>query len=144
MRFLAESRSRLLARAALLALMAAGAAGCSGDLGRFNDNPFSSPMAARPAAGPGEVTGSVPSGRVEAQPLPAPPQPATISSTGVSGGGGMASYHPPTAAPATRLAGASAPVRPAPVSGGGATHSQPKAAAPAGGIHVVAPGETLI
>jgi murein DD-endopeptidase MepM/ murein hydrolase activator NlpD len=138
MRSPAETRSRLLARAAVLALIAAGAAGCSTDVGRFTDNPFSSPMAARSAPG-GEVTGSVPSGRVDTQPLPAPSRPANVSSTGVSGGGGgMASYQPPPASPpATRLVGASAPLKPAPAASSGK-------AVPAGGVHVVAPGESLI
>src|SRR2546430_7847241 len=137
MRSLAQSR--LSARAAAFVLIAAGVAGCSADPTRFSDNPFSSPTAARST----DVTGSVPSGRVDAQPLPAPSRPASPSSTGVaSGGGGMASYQPPASAPATRLAGASAPVRPAPIIGGGAAQSRPAQAA-SGGIHVVAPGETL-
>ncbi len=46
----------------------------------------------------------------------------------------MASYQPP---PATRLVGASAPIKPAPAASSGK-------AVPAGGVHVVAPGETLI
>jgi murein DD-endopeptidase MepM/ murein hydrolase activator NlpD len=132
MRSLAESRARLLVRVAALAIIAAGAAGCSADSTRFTDNPFTGSTATRS----GDVTGSVPSGRVDAQALPAPTRPATVSSTGVAtGGGGMASYQPP----ATRLAGASATVRQAPIAGGSA-HSH---AAPAGGVHVVAPGETL-
>jgi murein DD-endopeptidase MepM/ murein hydrolase activator NlpD len=139
MRSLAQSR--LSARVAAFALIAAGVAGCSADTTRFSDNPFSSPTASR--SSPTDVTGSVPSGRVDAQPLPAPSRPASPSSTGVaSGGGGIASYQPPASAPATRLAGASAPVRPAPIIGGGAAQSRPAQAA-SGGIHVVAPGETL-
>jgi hypothetical protein len=72
MRSPAETRPCLLARAALVDLLAAGAAGCSTDVERFTDNPFSSLMAAPSAPSSGEVTGSVPSGRVDAQPLPAP------------------------------------------------------------------------
>jgi murein DD-endopeptidase MepM/ murein hydrolase activator NlpD len=136
MRSPVEMRSHLLARAAVIALIAAGAAGCSTDVGRFTDNPFSGSMAARSAPS-GEVTGSVPSGRVDSQPLPAPSRPANVSSTGVSGGGGMASYQPPASPPATRLVGASAPIKPAPAASSGK-------AGPAGGVHVVAPGETLI
>ncbi len=137
MRSLAQSR--LSARAAAFALIAAGVAGCSADTTRFSDNPFSSPTAARST----DVTGSVPGGRVDAQPLPAPSRSAGPSSTGVaSGGGGIASYQPPAGTPATRLAGASAPVRPAPIIGGGAAQSRPAQAA-SGGVHVVAPGETL-
>jgi murein DD-endopeptidase MepM/ murein hydrolase activator NlpD len=56
----------------------------------------------------------------------------------------MASYHPPASAPATRIASAGASVQPAPVSAGGAAHSRVAPPAPAGGIHVVTPGETLI
>ena len=136
MRSPAETRSHLLARAAVIALIAAAAPGCTTDVGRFTDNPFSGSMAARSAPS-GEVTGSVPSGRVDSQPLPAPSRPANVSSTGVSGGGGMASYQPPASPPATRLVGASAPIKPAPAASSGK-------AGPAGGVHVVAPGETLI
>src|SRR5262245_35769115 len=133
MRSPVETRARLYARAAVLALIAAGAAGCSTDVGRFTDNPFSSPLAARSAPGGSDVTGSVPSGRVDAQPLPAPSHPATVSSTGVSGGGGMASYHPPASPPATRLVGASAPIK-------SAAAPAPSSAKHTSGIHVVAPG----
>jgi hypothetical protein len=72
MRSPAETWPRLLARAAFVALLATGAAGCSTDIERFTDNPFSSLMAAPSAPSSGEVTGSVPSGRIDAQPLPAP------------------------------------------------------------------------
>ena len=144
MRCPAELRSRLCARVAVIAIVAAGAAGCSSDISRFNDSPFSGSMASRSGAPPSEVTGSVPSGRVETAPLPAPSRP-NVSSTGVAtGGGGMASYQPPPPPPTTtRLAGASAPVH-QPVFGGGASTTRPAAAsAPSNGVHVVAPGETL-
>jgi murein DD-endopeptidase MepM/ murein hydrolase activator NlpD len=137
MRCPAELRSRLCARVAVLALIAAGAAGCSSDITRFNDSPFSNSMAARSGAPPADVTGSVPSGRVESTPLPAPSRPS-VSSTGVAtGGGGMASYQPP---PATRLAGASAVQ---PVVGGGGPAGRPAASAASNAMHVVKPGETL-
>jgi hypothetical protein len=113
MRSLAESRLRLLARTAALAIAAAALAACSADTSRFAENPFSSPLAARPA--PADHTASLPSGRVDTQPLPAPSQPANVASTGAY------------AAPATSPRLAAAPNRPA----------------SAGGIHVVAPGETL-
>jgi len=149
MRVLAKSCSRLCARVAVVALIAAGAAGCTGDVSRFNDTPFSSSMAARPAGSAGEVTGSVPSGRVTAEALPAPSRPATSGGV-ATGGGGMASYqpngaapathHPNSAAAATRVASASAPISgaSAPVNSASA-HPRPAAAA----THVVVPGETL-
>jgi murein DD-endopeptidase MepM/ murein hydrolase activator NlpD len=143
MRCPAELRSRLCARVAVLAIVAAGAAGCSSDISRFNDSPFSNSMASRSGAPPSEVTGSVPSGRVETAPLPAPSRP-NVSSTGVAtGGGGMASYQPPLPPPppATRLAGASAPVH-QPVFGGGGATTRP-APAVSNAVHVVKPGETL-
>src|SRR5919198_4441578 len=99
MRTLAESRSRLSARVALLAVIAAGAAGCSADTSRFNDNPFASAQAARP----GDVA-AAPRGRVEAQSLPAPSRPAHVPAT--SGG----SSRPAANAPAPVAA---APPRPA-------------------------------
>src|SRR5438105_1039961 len=134
MRISTESRSRLLARVAVLAVIAAGAAGCSTDVSRFTDGPFSGPTAAR--SGPSEVTGSVPSGRVTTEPLGSPSRAANSPSGGVAtGGGGMASYHPPAAAAATRVANASAPI-----AGGRAT---PPIATPPAATHVVVPGETL-
>ena len=85
-------RSRLWPRAAMLALIAVGAAACSSETTRFNDNPFGS------RSGP-EATGSIPQaqaapgGRVESGPLP--PQPGAPAAGGIAGGGrGMASYTP--------------------------------------------------
>jgi murein DD-endopeptidase MepM/ murein hydrolase activator NlpD len=132
MRNLVEpSRSRALSRVAVLALIAAGAAGCSSDVSRFNESPF----AARKAPQPSEVTGSVqpapaPAHRVEAQPLPAPGAPRTIS----AGSPGLGSYPPPSAAEVT-----------------GSVQRPTTSAAPATritppvhqGTHVVAPGETI-
>jgi murein DD-endopeptidase MepM/ murein hydrolase activator NlpD len=79
-----------------LALIAIGAAGCSSEATRFNENPYAS------RASTGEVTGSVstaPSGRIEQSQLAPPPgasQPATAApATGIVGGGrGMANYQP--------------------------------------------------
>jgi murein DD-endopeptidase MepM/ murein hydrolase activator NlpD len=119
MRSLAMSRARLSARVAVLAIIAASAAGCSADMARFSDKPFSSAAAPKPAAG--DVAMAAPSGRVESQSLPAPRQ-ANISSTGVP-------MRSSAATSASRIAGANAAVHP--------TAAQP------GGIHVVAPGETL-
>jgi murein DD-endopeptidase MepM/ murein hydrolase activator NlpD len=139
MRVLAKSCSRLYARVAVVAVIAAGVAGCTGDVSRFSDTPFSSSMAARPTGGAGEVTGSVPSGRVMAEPLPAPSRPATSGGV-ATGGGGLASYHPNSAAAATRVASASAPISgaSAPVNSASA-HPRPAATV----THVVVPGETL-
>jgi murein DD-endopeptidase MepM/ murein hydrolase activator NlpD len=123
MRSLAESRARLSARVAVLALIAATVAGCSADIGRFSDSPFSGLLASKSASG--DATGAVPRGQVDAQSLPAPTRPADISSTGAPGGSARAS--------ASRIAGAQAPVRANPTRG---------SAAPSG-IHVVAPGQSL-
>ncbi len=96
-------------RAVVLAVIAIGAAGCSSETTRFNDNPFRSSSV--------EATGSVPPAqpapvaRVESNALPPPAAgaPATVAAgTGVSGGGrGLASYHPGTqpAAPAPEITG---------------------------------------
>lgn len=126
--------SRFCARVAALVLTAAAVAGCSADASRFKDN--LGPMAARPAPSP-DVTGSVSGSRVDAQPLPPPPNRPSISSTGVvSGGGGMGSYSP-APAPAPRLVANNAPAH-APAGNG--PRARP---APMGGTHVVARGETL-
>jgi murein DD-endopeptidase MepM/ murein hydrolase activator NlpD len=122
MRSPAEFRPRLLARAAVLAIATAGLAACSTDTSRFTDNPFSSPLAARPAPAPSDYTASVPSGRIDAQQLPAPPH-SGVASTG---------YPPPADAPRV----ASQAPKPAPANAGGRSRT-------AGGVHVVAPGETL-
>jgi murein DD-endopeptidase MepM/ murein hydrolase activator NlpD len=113
---LGGSRAPVAARLAVLATIAAGMAGCSADIGRFSDNPFTGSIA-RSNIPPSDVAGSeqsAPIGRVEAQPLhgspsglPAPP-PTYRSSTGTQ---------PRTATPARVVAS---------------------------GVHVVAPKETLI
>jgi len=113
-----ESRSRTCARAAAFVLIAAGVAGCSADATRFRDSPFSSPMAAHQAP-PRDSTGSVPAGRVDAQPLPPPNRPL-VSSTGA--------HAPP---PATRVAANAPPLA-----------AKPAATATAS-THVVGRGETL-
>src|SRR5215472_6186224 len=123
---LAESRSRLLARVGVLALIAAGLGGCSGDIARFTEKTFASAAPARP--GQNDVTGSLPSGRVDSQALPA-------TSGGVSGGGGgIGSYQPP-ANPA-RIS-STVPARPA------AVPAPPSPPTGAIAMHQVAPGETL-
>ena len=122
MRSLAESRARLSARVAVLALVGAAAAGCSADISRFNDSPFSGSQAAKSVARDSAM--AVPRGQVDAQSLPAPSRPANIASTG------------PSTAPRqpSHVAAAPAPARPRPA----ASH-----AAQPNGIHVVGPGESL-
>jgi len=106
--------SRASLRVAAVALVAIGTAGCSGEVTRFDENPFSSPYASKNAP-PSEVTGTAPpvqaapSGRIESQPLPQtqsyqplPPPPNRQSALppppAPSGGStGMTSYSPTTA-----------------------------------------------
>ena len=107
-------------QAVALAIVALGAAGCSSESTRFNDNPYAS------RSGPGEATGSVaqrgaPAGRVESAQLPPPTasRPATVApGAGVAGGsGGMASYTPGSApqSAAPEITGSvQAPRQPAP------------------------------
>jgi murein DD-endopeptidase MepM/ murein hydrolase activator NlpD len=128
----------------VLALVAAGFAGCSSDVTRFNESPFSSASSSPPPSA--EVTGSIsrgpaaPSGTIERQPLPQPqaalpaPPPKQQSSTGTAAGaGGMASYRPPQAS--AEVTGSITPPPPA----------RTAAPAPAAKATVVtlAPGETL-
>jgi murein DD-endopeptidase MepM/ murein hydrolase activator NlpD len=129
---------RSWSRVALLGALAAGVAGCSPEVSRFG-NPGASPYASRKAA-PAEVTGSVhaaPTNQISSQPLAPPPStsaPATIASTGVSGGGqGMASYNPP-AAPH--------PAAGRDVTGSVARHAQPGWVRDGGVAVMVGSGET--
>ena len=69
-------RSRRLPRAAVLALISAAVAGCSGDTSRFNDNPFAS--LTRP-----EATASIP----QAQTAQAPQPPAAGSGKTIASNG---------------------------------------------------------
>jgi murein DD-endopeptidase MepM/ murein hydrolase activator NlpD len=98
-------RSRAALHFGLAGLIAAAAAGCSADVGRFTDAQFSGPNASRGAT-PSGYTGSAPQAqtmpvaRVETQQLPAPPlrgstemAPARSDVTGSL---------PPPAAPATQ------------------------------------------
>src|SRR3954462_1686943 len=116
MRSLVASRSRLLARVAVLAVAAAAMAGCSTDTGRFADNSFLNPITQKPA---GDVTAAAPSGRVDAQALPPPSRPTNVAGTGA----------------ANRLVGANASIR--------STPAKPTPHTVASGTHLVAPGETL-
>ncbi|MPZ58830.1 MAG: peptidoglycan DD-metalloendopeptidase family protein [Rhizobiales bacterium] len=133
-------RSRQGLRVSVLTLIAVGFAGCSADVTRFGDAPFSSPYASRNAPASSEVTGSIsrgpaaPASKVESRPLPQtqaaalpPPPPKNPSATGsAAGAGGMASYRPPqtSGSAPSALTGMAAP--------------QPQA-----GRVTVAPGDTL-
>ena len=86
-------------RVAVVALVGMAAAGCS-DSARFDSNPYASNRQAPP---PQETTGSIASrpassARVEAQPLPAPSRPATVSAAGgtANGAQGLGAYRPGT------------------------------------------------
>jgi murein DD-endopeptidase MepM/ murein hydrolase activator NlpD len=91
-------RSRQGLRVSVLTLIAVGIAGCSSDVTRFGDSPFSSPYASGHAPASSEVTGSIarapaaPAGTVMSQPLPhmqstLPPPPAkNPAATGVTAG----------------------------------------------------------
>jgi murein DD-endopeptidase MepM/ murein hydrolase activator NlpD len=100
------ARSRALSGIAAAALLAAGLAGCTSDMSRFNDGPFASRAAPQP-----EVTGSVqpqPTGRVESQALPPP-------SRTQNGAPGIGSYQPqPQGAPPRAEYTGSIPQQPAP------------------------------
>ncbi len=85
---------RSLARAFALLAVGLGAANCSSDSVRLNENPFAS------RASPNETTGSLPSAQIEtrpltepqtgAQPLPAPPAPGRSSAVGAGAPGSSA------------------------------------------------------
>src|SRR3974390_3503087 len=86
--------SRAWPRVAVLALLGVTAAGCSGSA-RLDSNPYASNSSPPPQQ---EMTGSLTpppatSGRVDAQPLPAPNRPATVGATGAQGFG---TYRPTT------------------------------------------------
>jgi murein DD-endopeptidase MepM/ murein hydrolase activator NlpD len=120
------SRARLGSRLAVAALLSAGIAGCSADIGRFKENPFDT-AAVRGNVPPSEVTNSAvvgqsaPVSRVESQPL-----------------GAHASLPPPPAPSWNAPRAVAAPVqKPAPARAAAAP-------APAAATHVVASGQTLI
>jgi murein DD-endopeptidase MepM/ murein hydrolase activator NlpD len=119
--------SRRVPHAAVLALIAFGVAGCSGDMStRFSQGPFSNPFGYQ-----GDATGSVPAQPVQpaqqrelpqyARPQPtyqssalppavSAPQSYPSASTGVSGGGrGLASYTPPPPQPKLETTGSVPP-----------------------------------
>lgn len=91
------SRSSAWPRVAVLALIGVAAASCS-DSARFDSNPYASNNRSAPQQ---DVTGSIASrpttsGRVEAQPLPAPSRPATVASGSANGAQGLGAYRPTT------------------------------------------------
>jgi murein DD-endopeptidase MepM/ murein hydrolase activator NlpD len=143
---------RPLSRLAVMGVLAVSFVGCSADTSRFN-SPNANPFASRSSA-PAEATGSVrpaPTSQIASQPLPPPPdasRPATVASTGVSGGGqGFGSYTPPAAAhlppppPSHDITGSIA--RP-PASAPAPHAASAPPAPPAGNVHVVTKGETLM
>jgi murein DD-endopeptidase MepM/ murein hydrolase activator NlpD len=93
-----RAHSQIWPRAAVLALVGIVATGCS-DSARFDSNPYASNRQAPPQQQ--EVTGSigsrpVSSGRIEAQPLPAPSRPASVAAPGgvANGAQGLGAYRP--------------------------------------------------
>ena len=109
---------RPLPHVAVLALVSAGIAGCSGDTSRFNDSIFSDNNA---PATTGSIQGQgAPVGRVESRPLPPQSAQSPYSpNPGIAGGGrGMASYAPNPAhsavSPPSDVTGAVVAAKPAP------------------------------
>ncbi len=138
-------RSWPLPRVIALAVIAGGAAACSSESVRFNSNPYASQEAT------GSIQQRAPAGRVQTSSLPPPSgsQPATMPSSGVSGGGqGMASYHPsqspdPVTTGTVQSRQTQSPHSlPPPVRQSKAPASRIAPTQPI--VHVVAPGETLI
>jgi murein DD-endopeptidase MepM/ murein hydrolase activator NlpD len=86
---------RLWPRVAVLAVAGLATASCSNS-GRFDSDPYASNRSAPPQETTGSVSQRPMYNRVEAQPLPAPSQPATIaSSSGYSSGAqGLGAYRP--------------------------------------------------
>jgi murein DD-endopeptidase MepM/ murein hydrolase activator NlpD len=76
--FVMSSRARVTSRLAAVAVISAGIAGCSSDIGRFNENPFTGTVAAKaPPAPVAPAAQSYPVSRVQSQPLP-PTQTASL------------------------------------------------------------------
>ena len=163
----ALSGGRALSRLAVMGVLAVGFVGCSAETSRFND-PNANPFASRSSA-PAEATGTVraaPTSQISSQTLPPPPtasRPTTVAATGVSGGGqGFGTYTPsqapapaPTPAPVATRAPQPLPpahdvtgsvARPSAPSVAAAPHAAPApvAVAPAGNVHIVVAGETLM
>jgi murein DD-endopeptidase MepM/ murein hydrolase activator NlpD len=105
---------------ALIALAAAGAAGCSADTSRFGNNPFSGSIASN-GAPPADVAHAAPTSQVASQQLP-PPGMARPSASAPYGHAPLTAQEPPPIQ-------MSAPAAPSNVANAG--------------VHVVAPGETI-
>jgi murein DD-endopeptidase MepM/ murein hydrolase activator NlpD len=140
-------------RVCVLTLVTVGIAGCSSDVSRFSDSPFSSPYGSR--NGSGDVTGSIsrgpaaPTGKVEARPLPQtqaalpPPPPRNASSTGTAvGAPGMGSYRPAASGDVT---GSIAPMhKPQPPASPRPVQAAMAAPQPAAGkVVTIGPGDTV-
>jgi murein DD-endopeptidase MepM/ murein hydrolase activator NlpD len=134
--------SRQFVRVCALVLLGAGVAGCSADTLRFADpnaNPYTTRMDGKVAA----PLQPAPSGRIESRPLPqtagaapAAYQPSTNAyARRPDEVTGSVSYAPPPPPPAPRAV----PRQPS-----YAAVRRPAAPPPASGVHVVAPGETLM
>ena len=148
MRAVVDFAGRRWSRLALLGVLTVGVAGCSADTARFG-NPNANPWASN-SAPPSEVTGTVrpaPTAHISSQPLPPPnaSRPATVSSSGVTGGGpGMGSYNPSYPSPAPPPVHASLPPPPARGEVTGSISHHPRSAWnwDGGTAIVVTPGET--
>src|SRR5262249_27848399 len=109
---------RSCSRAAAVAVLAAGFAGCSADTTRF-DSPNANPFASHSAAPAAEVTGSVqtpPSSQISSQSLPPPnaSPPTTAAAAGVPGGGPGCAPSAPVPGPAPSAAPGMGSYNPAP------------------------------
>jgi murein DD-endopeptidase MepM/ murein hydrolase activator NlpD len=143
-----NANRRRLSRLAVMGVLAVAFTGCSADTSRFN-SPNANPFASRNSA-PSEYTGSVqsaPTSQISSQPLPPPnaSRPTTVASSGVTGGGQGFGSFTPSPGPAPVASHAPAPPPAHDVTGSIARpHPPSPAAAPAGNVHVVAPGDTLM
>jgi len=150
MRSVKLSSRRRWSRFAVMGVLAVAFTGCSSDTSRFS-SPNANPFASR-SSGPAEVTGTVqsaPTSQISSQSLPPPnaSRPNTVAATGVSGGGqGFGSYNASAApAPVAQAPLASPPARD--VTGSINRQPAPAVAAhapPAGNVHVVVKGDTLM
>jgi murein DD-endopeptidase MepM/ murein hydrolase activator NlpD len=114
-------RARAATRFAIAAMISAGLGGCGTDMNRFNDNPFSTGSLGRPSANQEVAAVAAPTSRIESQPLPQTHAAAL------------------PAPPAHYRSGTGAvPASPPPVQ---VAKAAPQ---PASGVHVVAPGESLL
>jgi murein DD-endopeptidase MepM/ murein hydrolase activator NlpD len=128
--FVMSSRARVTSRLAAVAVISAGIAGCSSDIGRFNENPFTGTIGSRTPPAPvaaAPAPRGYPVGRVQSQALP-PTQTASLPP-------------PPAQYPVQQ----SAPIAHRAPIAQRTPMAAPVQAAPsrASGVHVVTSGETL-